>query len=235
MSINTTARLGLFAIIPSLLLTIAANFGMAQTPQDASSSQRETVIKPVEASAPVFRTITQREPIPYTTLRKTSTTLRSGSSRTVQNGAKGEKEVVFRVYTLADGTELNKEKISARVVKQPTQEIIEIGKRAQLPSRGYFAGRKMVTMVPTIYDPFNCGGDGKGIAYLGIKARFGVVAVDPRFIPLGTRLYVQDYGYAIAADIGGKIKGNRIDLCYTDLKQVRKIVSFRPIKVWILD
>ena len=93
----------------------------------------------------------------------------------------------------------------------------------------------MVTMIPTTYDPYNCGGDGRGITASGLKARFGVVAVDPRFIPLGTKLYVEGYGYAIAADTGGAIKRNRIDLCVDNKRQARGITSYKPVRVFIID
>jgi 3D (Asp-Asp-Asp) domain-containing protein len=51
-----------------------------------------------------------------------------------------------------------------------------------------------------------------GRTALGIPVRKGVVAVDPRFIPLGTKLHVPGYGRGIAADVGSAIKGRLIDL-----------------------
>jgi len=52
-----------------------------------------------------------------------------------------------------------------------------------------------------------------------MKAQHGVVAVDPRVIPLGTRLNVEGYGNCIAGDTGSAIKGNRIDLCFDTLAE----------------
>jgi len=48
--------------------------------------------------------------------------------------------------------------------------------------------------------------------YTGIAPHRGIVAVDPSVIPLGSRLYVEGYGFCRAMDIGSKIKGNRIDV-----------------------
>jgi 3D (Asp-Asp-Asp) domain-containing protein len=61
-----------------------------------------------------------------------------------------------------------------------------------------------------------------GNTALGIPVRKGVVAVDPRLIPLGTRLHVPGYGPAIAADVGVAIKGRIIDLWMPSTKAARQ-------------
>ena len=235
MSLTNPVRLG--AILAGLAVCgiIAVAPALARSPQDTDSNRAGAISRPGEISSTGTRSISQREPIPYSTLRKATTQLRSGASRVIQNGANGEKEVVFKVTTRPDGVETHREKISEKVIKKPVNEIVQEGQRATLPSRGYFSGRRTLTMIPTTYDPYNCGGDGRGLTRTGLKARYGVVAVDPRFIPLGTRLYVEGYGYAIAADTGGAIKGNRIDLCVDSKHQARGITSFKPVRVYIID
>ena len=83
------------------------------------------------------------------------------------------------------------------------------------------------------------GDRGWGITASGTRARPGVVAVDPKVIPLGTTLYIQsldgskDYGFAIAEDKGGAIKGNRIDLFYDSNSEAMNF-GRRQVKVYIL-
>ena len=66
-----------------------------------------------------------------------------------------------------------------------------------------------------------------------------VLSVDPTVIPLGSKLYVQglngaaDYGYAVAADTGGAIKGNRVDL-YMDTHSQALQWGRRDVRVYIL-
>jgi len=67
----------------------------------------------------------------------------------------------------------------------------------------------------------------------GTQVSRGTVSVDPRIIPLKTRLYIEDYGEAIALDTGGAIKGNRIDL-YMDTKKEALEFGRRDVKVIII-
>jgi 3D (Asp-Asp-Asp) domain-containing protein len=61
-----------------------------------------------------------------------------------------------------------------------------------------------------------------GKTALGVPVRKGVVAVDPRLIPLGTKLQVPGYGPALAADVGTAIKGRIIDLWFPTTAAARK-------------
>ncbi len=217
------AFLGLIALTPTLL----------GAPRDTDSNKGTTATEGNPSLA--VHTVVQREPIPYTTLRKTTSQLRSGSSRTIRNGINGAKEIVYRIYTRTDGVEVRREVVSTRTLKKAQPEIVEEGQRTSLPYRGYFSGRRVVTMVATTYDPYHCGGSGSGRTALGLRGGYGVVAVDPKFIPLGTRLYIEGYGYAVAADIGGAIKGNRIDLGTDSKHDARGIRNMRAARVHILD
>lgn len=69
------------------------------------------------------------------------------------------------------------------------------------------------------------------ITATGMLQSYGVVAVDPKVIPLFTKMYIPGYGIAIAGDVGGAIKGRRIDLGFTELDGS---FSSGPVDVYIL-
>jgi 3D (Asp-Asp-Asp) domain-containing protein len=61
-----------------------------------------------------------------------------------------------------------------------------------------------------------------GFTASGIPVGKGVVAVDPKLIPLGTKLYVPGYGKSVAADVGWAIRGRVIDLWMPSDSKARK-------------
>jgi 3D (Asp-Asp-Asp) domain-containing protein len=73
-----------------------------------------------------------------------------------------------------------------------------------------------------------------GVTKSGERARFGIAAVDPKLIPLGSYLYVEGYGPALAADVGGAIKGSRIDLCFNSTRQANAW-GRKKARVWRID
>ena len=92
--------------------------------------------------------------------------------------------------------------------------------------------RAILSMEATAYLPGD--GDGACITAIGIPATYGVVAVDPGIIPLGSRLYIPGYGEAVAADTGGAIYGYRIDLCMESYSEAMNF-GRRTVTVYVLD
>ncbi|MDO0823965.1 3D domain-containing protein [Desulfosporosinus nitroreducens] len=68
----------------------------------------------------------------------------------------------------------------------------------------------------------------------GVKPREGLIAVDPKVIAMGSQVYVEGYGYAIAADTGGSIRGNRIDVFFSTFRQCIDW-GRKPVKIHILS
>ncbi|WP_054696706.1 3D domain-containing protein [Syntrophomonas palmitatica] len=70
-------------------------------------------------------------------------------------------------------------------------------------------------------------------SYLGYPLERGIIAVDPKVIPMGTKLWVEGYGEGIAADQGNAIKGNRLDLCFSSHQEALDW-GIRTVQVTIL-
>ena len=185
--------------------------------------------------------------IPFEKVVNRNKDLDKGLSNEVQKGQNGLKKTDYKKIYIngeLDSTTIVNEEIISEAIPQ----IVEKGTKEKVivsTSRGATNYRKVITMNATAYDlSYESTGKRPGDKYYGItasgtKARPGVVAVDPRVIPLGTKLYIEstdgtkDYGFAIAEDKGGAIKGNKIDLFFETANQVRNF-GRRNVKVYIL-
>lgn len=178
---------------------------------------------------------TQRVSIPFATLKRDDETLEFGLSKVVQTGVNGIKELKYRV-TFENNKKTKSVLVSSKVIKEPVSKIVSYGTAGTISRGGQtLRFKKAYEMTATAYDPGpeSTGKWADGYTSIGMKATFGVAAVDPKVIPMRSRLYVDGYGYAIAADVGSAIKGLRIDLCY-DTRQEALNWGRKKTKVYVL-
>jgi len=91
---------------------------------------------------------------------------------------------------------------------------------------------RVMTVTASAYTRYDTGNG--AFTSRGHTLRKGLVAVDPNVIPLGTRLFINGYGYAIADDIGGAINGSRIDLAFESRNEALEF-GVQKVTVYILD
>jgi len=202
--------------------------------------------------------IKEESPIPFKTIKKPTTKLKEGQTKVTREGLDGVAEKAYNVC-YENGVQISRELISKTVKTKPIDKIIEYGvpnipKVAAITyhsgvkvSRGVELRYKAVIQVSaSAYDLSyqstgkRPGDRGYGRTATGSMVQKGTVAVDPRVIPLGSRLYIESadgswtYGNAVAADTGGAIKGNKIDLFMSSNSEAKQF-GRRTAKVYILE
>lgn len=95
--------------------------------------------------------------------------------------------------------------------------------------------KKVLSMTATAYAPGVLdNGHWNNLTYMGGTIHHGVAAVDPSVIPMGSKLWIEGYGEALAVDQGSAIKGNRIDLAF-DNRQDALDYGIKNLKVYVLN
>lgn len=182
------------------------------------------------------------EVVAFSTVRRNDSSITKGKEEVVEAGSNGLIEKRYTVV-MENGKEVSRELESEEVKKEASQRIVAVGTKViqQAPSRGTSSSKavsgKTITMEATAYN-WNCATcDGRGLTATGYNLKAnpdGVIAVDPSVIPLGTRVYVEGYGYAVARDTGGAIKGNKIDLHMRSVSAARQF-GRRTVKLTIVE
>lgn len=175
----------------------------------------------------------------YSVRKVADSSLEQGKTRIVSDGRQGL--LLKTVVETRIGTKLiSREKVSERVLARPMDEVVHYGTKPPLKKlvtkSGTYYYRKSFMVMATAYEPseVSCGPYADGFTSIGLKAGPGIIAVDPRVIPMRSKVYVEGYGYAIAGDVGGAIKGNRIDVCYNTVQEALNW-GRRRVRVYILE
>lgn len=182
---------------------------------------------------------TEKVALSYSSYMQFTTNLFRGERRVKKHGKNGLAEQAIEVV-FANNKLFSKKVLSRKVLIKPQSEVILAGVKPHrfLAARGgssFMEDASILEMEASAYDPgpLSCGPYANGYTSIGLKAGYGIVAVDPSVIPLRTRLFIEGYGYAIAGDVGSAIKGYRIDLGFETRREALQFGRKR-VKVYIL-
>ena len=184
-------------------------------------------------------TVTSTEVIPYSQIRRPSEYITKGTEQLERAGVNGSKLVTYEII-YKDGVESSRRVISEDVVSEPVDEIVVYGCGGTVttPSGEQLSFVRKIDGEATAY---TCEGQSWNTTFTGTTARVGAIAVDPKYIPLGTVVYISSpdgeswvYGTARAEDTGGAIKGHIIDLY---MNTYRECINFgrRSCSIYILE
>ncbi len=150
--------------------------------------------------------------VPFSTVYVPDANMYVGNRSILTRGADGKRVVMTRVL-MQDGKPIRTTVALTRMLQPVVNRLVAVGTDNTVSRGGQVIQfTREITVVATAYWPNPAWSN--GYTATGMRAQYGVVAVDPQVIPLGTHLYIPGYGFAVAADTGGAIVGDRIDLCF---------------------
>lgn len=206
--------------------TTVANFLKQQAIQlselDRVDKNLEDVITPNDKIAVVrVEKVTDvvEESVDFAVEKKNDSSLLKGKEQVVTQGENGKIERTYAIVK-ENGQIVSKKLASEKILKESQTKVVAVGTKVVTAS----VSRSTSGSEPTAGKEFyveataytaSCAGC-SGITATGINLlanpSMKLIAVDPRVIPLGSKVWVEGYGYAVAGDTGGAIKGNKIDI-----------------------
>lgn len=230
-----------------LVADILADVGIQATDDEVTPRMTDVVEAGDEiiVSQDDSQIVTVSEPIAYETVEYENTDLNPGERVVTQEGANGEREITYKIY-YEDGAEVSRERIGELVLAEPVSQVIEYSpdeefEVGKIPANRPTNYSRVEVFTATAYDAsYEDNGPWAGVTSTGMPMGYGVIAVDPKVIPYGTKMYIEScdgsyiYGYAIAGDCGGAIKGKKVDLFYWSKAQCNQF-GRRDVYIYFLD
>jgi len=165
--------------------------------------------------------VVEHSDIPFKTVFRSDPDLAWGATRRTE----GQNGVDAREYdvTSENGQEVGRTLVREWTEVEPQDAVVYYSGAPAAAAAGMPDDLQVVNVMhvyATWYNPASAGkprsSPGYGMTSTGVPVSKGIVAVDPSVIPYGTRMYIPGYGFGEAADCGGGVKGNMIDLGYPD-------------------
>lgn len=181
------------------------------------------------------------EPVDFAVITKKDDSLSKGKEKIVKEGKDGLVSKKYEVIK-ENGKEVKRELLSEKVVNKKQDKVVTVGTRTTVAqaSRGVTnvssSSGKEIYVSSTAYTASCKGCSGVTSTGVDLKSNPGakIIAVDPNVIPMGSKVYVEGYGYAVAADKGGAIKGNRIDVFFSSKNDAYRW-GVKRVKIRVLD
>ncbi|SNT47519.1 Uncharacterized conserved protein YabE, contains G5 and tandem DUF348 domains [Bacillus sp. OK838] len=181
------------------------------------------------------------EPVDFAVITKKDDSLSKGKEKIVKEGKDGLISKEYEVIK-ENGKEVKRELLSEKVVNKKQDKVVTVGTKTTVAqaSRGVTnvssTSGKEIYVSSTAYTASCKGCSGVTSTGVDLKSSPGakIIAVDPSVIPMGSKVYVEGYGYAVAADKGGAIKGNRIDVFFSSKNDAYRWGA-KKVKIRVLD
>ncbi|MDT8718684.1 DUF348 domain-containing protein [Clostridium sp. 19966] len=204
------------------------------TPQLKSSLSENQQITVVRVDT---KSIVSTEAVDFNVVTKQDTDLANTVKKVVQTGQKGEKTITTQVV-YEDGKEVSRTVENEKVTKSPVDQIVIAGTLPVIPlSRGgdSLAYTRVFKSRSTAYSSKETGSTytASGRKAVRNSGGYSTVAVDPSIVPYGTKLYIEGYGLAIAADCGTAIVGTNLDLYFDSIGEANNW-AVRYVNVYVL-
>ncbi|MCL6571787.1 MAG: ubiquitin-like domain-containing protein [Bacillus sp. (in: Bacteria)] len=155
------------------------------------------------------------EPVQFSVVTKKDEGLEKGKEKIISEGKLGLVTNQY-VVLLENGKEVSRKLLDVKQIAEKQDKVVAVGTKdlALQVSRGGVETGTEFYVSATAYTAYCNGCSGTTATGLNLRANptMKVIAVDPRVIPLGTKVFVEGYGYAVAADTGGAIKGYKVDI-----------------------
>lgn len=228
-----------FLIAPTTCGEFLENIGLVLTTDDIVSISKNTLLSDemeITVERTTFEIESKLEEIPYGTTEVGIDTIPKGTRELVSAGVVGNVQRTYLVKYV-NGVAVDQALYTEVPVCDPINEVVNVG-----------IGGTVVAKDGTVYE-YNYRKQMEATAYTyvpgkttmttatGERLRKGIVAVDPKVIPMHTKMFITgsvEYGLGVAEDTGGVIKGNIVDLAYMSYDECIQF-GRRQMQVYILD